>query len=392
MLTVWCARKITAFRTEVLDHKAFPSREAYDQAVVDLLRARGVELVVLAGFMRLLSPVFVKAYSNRIMNIHPALAAVVSRSSRAKESRSSMACAFPAARCISSMKSATRGRSSSKPWCRYFPTIPRNHWRRGFSSKNTASIRGRSSSMPRVACMSWDAESSSMALPRTIASAHSTAAGRMKKAKPVLILFVKLVVSGGLLAYFLSRIHIERFLQTFATANFSYIALALVVYLFTQAISAVSWADSGSAAWGSRRRSQIMLRYYLIGMFFNLFAPGTVGGDVSRVYYLVRETRMRAPKGARYDTSRGDVGADGSRDRHDRVGLARCRRACWLFPDYAVPPTVRSVTLPARAWVSSPRLCCCRCLRRVLPEDGHPIVVKLRLSLAEAIEPSGGPC
>ncbi len=59
--------------TEVLDHKQFPSREAYDQVVVDLLRARGVDLVVLAGFMRLLSPVFVKAYSNRIMNIHPAL-------------------------------------------------------------------------------------------------------------------------------------------------------------------------------------------------------------------------------------------------------------------------------------------------------------------------------
>ena len=59
--------------TEVLDHKQFPSREAYDQAIVDLLRACGVELVALAGFMRLLSPVFVKAYSNRIMNIHPAL-------------------------------------------------------------------------------------------------------------------------------------------------------------------------------------------------------------------------------------------------------------------------------------------------------------------------------
>ncbi len=59
--------------TEVLDHKEFPSREAYDQAVVDLLQTRGVELVILAGFMRLLSPVFVKAYSNRIMNIHPAL-------------------------------------------------------------------------------------------------------------------------------------------------------------------------------------------------------------------------------------------------------------------------------------------------------------------------------
>jgi phosphoribosylglycinamide formyltransferase-1 len=59
--------------TEVLDHKSYASREAYDQAVVDLLHGRGVELVVLAGFMRLLSPVFIKAYSNRIMNIHPAL-------------------------------------------------------------------------------------------------------------------------------------------------------------------------------------------------------------------------------------------------------------------------------------------------------------------------------
>jgi phosphoribosylglycinamide formyltransferase-1 len=59
--------------TEVLDHKQFRSREAFDQKVVDLLNARSVELVVLAGFMRLLSPVFVKAYSNRIMNIHPAL-------------------------------------------------------------------------------------------------------------------------------------------------------------------------------------------------------------------------------------------------------------------------------------------------------------------------------
>jgi phosphoribosylglycinamide formyltransferase-1 len=59
--------------TEVLDHRKFPSRESYDQAIVDLLRARGVELVALAGFMRLLSPVLVKSYSNRIMNIHPAL-------------------------------------------------------------------------------------------------------------------------------------------------------------------------------------------------------------------------------------------------------------------------------------------------------------------------------
>jgi phosphoribosylglycinamide formyltransferase-1 len=59
--------------TEVVDHKHFATREAFDAAVVEMLRACDVELVVLAGFMRLLSPVFVKAFSNRMMNIHPAL-------------------------------------------------------------------------------------------------------------------------------------------------------------------------------------------------------------------------------------------------------------------------------------------------------------------------------
>lgn len=59
--------------TEVLDHQKFSTREAYDQALIEILQAREVELVILAGFMRLLSPIFVKTFSNRIMNIHPAL-------------------------------------------------------------------------------------------------------------------------------------------------------------------------------------------------------------------------------------------------------------------------------------------------------------------------------
>jgi phosphoribosylglycinamide formyltransferase-1 len=46
-------------------------REAYDRLVVAALRERGVELVCLAGFMRLLSPYFIAAFHNRILNIHP---------------------------------------------------------------------------------------------------------------------------------------------------------------------------------------------------------------------------------------------------------------------------------------------------------------------------------
>lgn len=51
----------------------YSHREAYDSDVVYLLREREIELVILAGFMRLLSPHFVEQYRGRIMNIHPAL-------------------------------------------------------------------------------------------------------------------------------------------------------------------------------------------------------------------------------------------------------------------------------------------------------------------------------
>jgi phosphoribosylglycinamide formyltransferase-1 len=59
--------------TAVIDHKRFSSREEFDQAVVDELRRHEVDLVCLAGFMRLLSPLFIRAFPGRILNIHPAL-------------------------------------------------------------------------------------------------------------------------------------------------------------------------------------------------------------------------------------------------------------------------------------------------------------------------------
>ena len=57
----------------VVDHKPFTDRGAFDAAVVEVLRSRGVELVVLAGFMRLITPVLLDAYPMRIVNVHPAL-------------------------------------------------------------------------------------------------------------------------------------------------------------------------------------------------------------------------------------------------------------------------------------------------------------------------------
>ena len=59
--------------TRALDHKAFEGREAFDSALIELIDAFNPKLVVLAGFMRILSADFVRHYEGRLLNIHPSL-------------------------------------------------------------------------------------------------------------------------------------------------------------------------------------------------------------------------------------------------------------------------------------------------------------------------------
>ena len=56
-----------------INHKDFPNREAFEKALIEELDKRNVDLICLAGFLRVLTPFFVRHYPNRIMNIHPAL-------------------------------------------------------------------------------------------------------------------------------------------------------------------------------------------------------------------------------------------------------------------------------------------------------------------------------
>jgi phosphoribosylglycinamide formyltransferase 1 len=59
--------------TQVLSHKAFDSRETFDAALMKLIDGYQPALVVLAGFMRILTPGFVSHYAGRLINIHPSL-------------------------------------------------------------------------------------------------------------------------------------------------------------------------------------------------------------------------------------------------------------------------------------------------------------------------------
>lgn len=59
--------------TQVVEHKSFPTREAFDAELARAVQAYDPALVVLAGFMRVLTPVFVEPFERRLINIHPSL-------------------------------------------------------------------------------------------------------------------------------------------------------------------------------------------------------------------------------------------------------------------------------------------------------------------------------
>lgn len=65
--------KKAGIKAALVDRKKFDERESFEEALIRELEAAGVTLVVLAGFMRILTPLFVRHYANCIMNIHPAL-------------------------------------------------------------------------------------------------------------------------------------------------------------------------------------------------------------------------------------------------------------------------------------------------------------------------------
>ena len=59
--------------TTVIDHKQYASREAFDEALAQRLQQADIDVIVLAGFMRILTPGFIRRYEERILNVHPSL-------------------------------------------------------------------------------------------------------------------------------------------------------------------------------------------------------------------------------------------------------------------------------------------------------------------------------
>ena len=106
-------------------------------------------------------------------------------------------------------------------------------------------------------------------------------------------LVLKLIVSVGLLLYLSRRGHFREIGRLLARADTALLALAMALYLGGQALSAIKWRRLALAV-GFHGSTSRFVAHYFIGMFFNAFGFGTVGGDVVRAFYLAGSGGRRA--------------------------------------------------------------------------------------------------
>src|SRR5881296_370280 len=123
------------------------SREAYDRAVLDILRKHNVELVALAGYMKIVTRVLIDAYPNRIMNIHPAL---LPSFPGLNAQQQALAWGVKVSGCTVHFVTEgwTQGRSSGKRPCRSKKTTQWRLWKPASWRRSIASIPKPSSSSP----------------------------------------------------------------------------------------------------------------------------------------------------------------------------------------------------------------------------------------------------
>ncbi|HEY4492970.1 MAG TPA: lysylphosphatidylglycerol synthase transmembrane domain-containing protein [Acidobacteriota bacterium] len=114
----------------------------------------------------------------------------------------------------------------------------------------------------------------------------------MKNSKAPAFL-LKLVISLGLVSFFLWHIDLLQIHEALTKTKFGYLLIGLLLYPLGQVICAVKWQYLARAL-GIHRDLKSMVGLYFIGMFFNLFLPTGVGGDITRGLYLKPEGKTRS--------------------------------------------------------------------------------------------------
>ncbi len=161
--------------------------------------------------------------------------------------------------------------------------------------------------------------------------------------RATLMLLVKAAVSLGLLAFVLSRIHIPNLLQVISSAHLFYLIVAMTVYLLGQAVSSVRWALLARPL-GFEHSFKKFAVLYFIGMFFNLFAPSTIGGDLGRVLFLARGREQNQERGWKESTAYALISVITDRAIGMAVMVWIGAAALALFPMYSLPLMIRYPT------------------------------------------------
>ncbi len=108
----------------------------------------------------------------------------------------------------------------------------------------------------------------------------------MARPNKIIILLIKILVSGGLLYAVISKTGIDKVLSTLKGINIFSFVLAVLIYMFTIYISSIRWRLLLHEKFGMKR----LVSLYFIGSFFNHLLPGLIGGDAVKAYYLYRDT------------------------------------------------------------------------------------------------------
>ena len=199
----------------------------------------------------------------------------------------------------------------------------------------------------------------------------------MKRQSALLAFLLKAAIGLGLLSIFLSRLDLGQFVQALTSARFSYVVLALFLYLVGKLVTAVRWALLARPL-GFANPLKDFVAFYYIGMFFNLFAPSTLGGDAGRIFYLSRGSPETAERGRAEAAALALASILADRGMGMAVLVWIGAGALVVFPEYAllVPGAARYVTFtlaigPIAAWALFPF--CHRLLRKI----DHPLGKKL---------------
>jgi glycosyltransferase 2 family protein len=197
----------------------------------------------------------------------------------------------------------------------------------------------------------------------------------MEKANPSWGNWIKAAIGIGLLAILFFKLDSGQFVSTLSAVRLEFVITALAAYVVAKTLTALRWALLARPL-GFKQRLSEFVAFYFIGMFFNLFAPSTLGGDAGKIYYLARD-----PGGNGTAETAGRAVVSILADR--AIGMAVLvwigAAALLAFPTYAaaVPAPVRYATfalalLPVAGYALFPLLA------RWLEKVPHSLARKLR--------------